>query len=571
MSRSDDSSTSNRQGTAQMSGFVDALTAYVLDPTSWEQLTAELDRLDGSWRSSDPGELLAQLSKAETLSWQLKRDGSELAADGFAFALLDNRDRILAHSDNLLQLGEFLNISERRKLQFTSEPSRISFQDAKARLRATPHGHILVELTHPDTPRHRYGYLVAADDFPESLRLLAEGATRALLIARDQPSDNLRSVVQASFALTAAESDIMLKIAAGVTLKQAAAELGISINTVRNHLQAIYAKSGVNRQSDLVLIVTQLSVILSATAGSRSLRPEAGDAPQQRTGPAHHFMILPDGRRIAYRTYGDPMGHPVLYMHESIGSSRLLPGTDATARSLGLYLIAPERPGCGHSDPHADFSFDTVSEDLCQLLNHLRVQSCTLLGFISGGAYALVLANNYPERVSAITLVAARPPAPMRGRFSFLMTLREKMLAQPWLLSTFFNILRNRASIETNGRLIESAYGAVPHDRQFLKDHPQVFEHMIDCTMESMRISAAGIISELQCFNSTSNVQLDAITAPISVWHGTADTLASLEDLQAFLGDAISEVRTFEQAGSLILMERWEEVLASLRRGADDL
>ena len=58
----------------------------------------------------------------------------------------------------------------------------------------------------------------------------------------------------------------MLKIAQGMTLKQAAEELSVSVNTVRNHLQAIYDKSGINRQGDLLLVVTQLSIILAAAA-----------------------------------------------------------------------------------------------------------------------------------------------------------------------------------------------------------------------------------------------------------------------------------------------------------------
>jgi len=561
--------TSRTRSSRQMGSFVDALTQYVLDPTRWEDLTAELDRLDSTWKTSDPGELLAQLSKAETLSWQIKQDGSDLAGDGFAYVLLNNRDGVVAHSDNLPQLGEYLTISGRRKLQFTSPASEVSFTEARNRLSKTPDGHILVELQHPSIPRRRYGYLVSQTQFPASLSLAANDATRALLIARDQPGAKLREVVQASFALTAAETEIMLRIANGMTLKETAADLGISVNTVRNHLQAIYAKSGVNRQGDLVLIVTQLSIILSATAGEtsdtdRGLNDRAGHI------PAHHFMILADGRRIAYRTYGDPMGHPVLYLHETIGSSRLLPGTDSRARQLGLYLIAPERPGCGHSDPSSEFSFDTVSADLRALLDHLRVRSCTVLGFISGAAYALKLADNYPQRVARLFLVAGRPPAPMTGRFSFLMTLREKMLAQPWMLSTFFNILRNRASIETNGKLIDSVYGAVSHDRAFLKTHPDIFAHMVGYTIESMTISAAGIVSELQCFNNAHDIRLDSLQAPITAWHGSADGLASVEDLKSFLSEENMDLRIFTDAGSLILLEHWDELLQTISAGADD-
>lgn len=573
---SEDATDNGGSRPVKMSAFVDALMDYVIDPASWQTLTRELEHLDRNWKSSDAGEMLAQLSRAETLSWQLKNDGTDLVTGGrgggggFAFVLLDDQDHIINHSDNLLQLGEYLNVSKKRKLQFTHADSRTSYKAAKARLKATPRGHILVEIAHPKSHRHRYGYLVAAHEFPEALRLLGGGATRALLIANDQPDKNLRSVLQASFALTAAEADIMLKIASGMTLKEAAGELGISINTVRNHLQAIYDKSGINRQGDLVLVVTQLSIILAAT-GSMDRDVGADQMAASTTVPAQHFMILEDGRRLAYRTYGQPMDHPVLYLHETIGSSRLLPGTTELARELGLYLIAPERPGCGYSDPHAEFSFESVSADLRDLLDHLRVRECQVLGFLSGGGYALKLAELHPSRVSRLTLVAARPPAPMTGRFRFLMTLRDKMLKQPWLLSTFFNILRNRISEETNSKLIKSVYGSVEHDRQLLKARPDLLSHMVGYTMESMSVSAAGVINELQCFHSANGETPEKLRLPITVWHGAQDALTSYEDLQKFLGDKITRLRIFENSGSLILLEHWRELLEQIAGDADDL
>ena len=563
----------NKTGQSLLSsGLVAALTDYVIDPTNYENLTNELEKIDWNWPTNDPGDLLVQLSKAETLSWKIKSDSGDMAGEGFAFALLDDRDQIVAHSDNLLQLGEYLTISKKQKLNFTHNNSRISFEDGKARLRTAPRGHILVEITHPHKTQRRYGYLVAEHEFPEPLKLLGKNARRALLIAHDQPNSKLRNIVQASFALTAAETDIMLKIASGMTLKQTADDLGISINTVRNHLQGIYAKSGINRQGDLVLVVTQLSIILAATGndGSGDSSPTANHGP----APAQHFMILPDNRRIAYRTYGNPMGKAVLYLHENIGSSKLLPETQQLAESLNLYIVAPERPGCGHSDSNPDFGFSSVCEDLVLLLDHLRISDCQILGFLSGGGYALKLADLYPERVSSLMLVAARPPAPQTGKFHLLATIRQKMVSQPWVLSTFFNILRNRASEETFGKLIMNIYGSVPHDREYLDMHPDVFKHMVNYTLESMSVSTAGVINEIQCFNNTAKEEaLANLRAPIRVWHGTEDGLASLDDLQTFLGDRITHLKTFKDAGSLILLQHWPDILAQLSAdaNADDL
>ena len=365
--------------------------------------------------------------------------------------------------------------------------------------------------------------------------------------------------MQASFGLTAAEVDVTMRLASGLTLKEAADDLEISINTARNHLQSVFDKSGINRQSDLVLVVTQLSVILAGTEES----PQKATSAARRSSP-RHFMILDEGRRLAYRTYGDVKGKPVVYLHETLGCSRLPPNTDVLASQLGLHLIAPERPGFGFSDVDANFSFDSVADDVVALMDHLRIERGGVLGFLSGGAFALRLAERAPARVAHLMLVAARPPAPMKGRFKHFMPLYTKMISQPWLMTSFFNILRNRAGEETNARLIRSVYGSVPHDRKLLESNPEIFEHMIRYTLESMTVTAAGVSGELKCFAKTQPHPLPKLEVPITAWHGTDDNLAGMEELQSFLGDQLVSWRRFPKAGSLILFEHWESVLRAL-------
>ena len=52
--------------------------------------------------------------------------------------------------------------------------------------------------------------------------------------------------------LSPAETGIASRLVRGMSLRQAAAELGISDNTARSHLKHVFAKTGARRQSDLV-------------------------------------------------------------------------------------------------------------------------------------------------------------------------------------------------------------------------------------------------------------------------------------------------------------------------------
>jgi pimeloyl-ACP methyl ester carboxylesterase len=65
------------------------------------------------------------------------------------------------------------------------------------------------------------------------------------------------------------------------------------------------------------------------------------------------LIALPDGRSLAYAEFGDPDGRPVLFFHGTPGY-RLNPWIpDAELRSLGVRLIALDRPGVGRSTPRA--------------------------------------------------------------------------------------------------------------------------------------------------------------------------------------------------------------------------
>ena len=56
-----------------------------------------------------------------------------------------------------------------------------------------------------------------------------------------------------------------------------------------------------------------------------------------------------DGRRVAYATYGDPEGRPVVFCHGTPGSRLLARLLDAPATRRGVRVLAPDRPGVGES------------------------------------------------------------------------------------------------------------------------------------------------------------------------------------------------------------------------------
>lgn len=91
----------------------------------------------------------------------------------------------------------------------------------------------------------------------------------AVVIVRDPglPATLPPGDLAALFGLTPAEARLAARLADGAGLDEAAVALGVTRNTARSQLQAIFAKTGVNRQGDLVRLLLGSAAANVAGAG----------------------------------------------------------------------------------------------------------------------------------------------------------------------------------------------------------------------------------------------------------------------------------------------------------------
>ncbi|BHO56667.1 helix-turn-helix transcriptional regulator [Burkholderia contaminans] len=71
----------------------------------------------------------------------------------------------------------------------------------------------------------------------------------------DRKPQGAQEIIRKLFDLTPAETSLALLLTNGLTLEEAAEESGISKNTARTHLRAIFSKTGATRQATLVRIL----------------------------------------------------------------------------------------------------------------------------------------------------------------------------------------------------------------------------------------------------------------------------------------------------------------------------
>jgi DNA-binding CsgD family transcriptional regulator len=79
---------------------------------------------------------------------------------------------------------------------------------------------------------------------------------------------SLAAALKTIYQMTPAEASLAEALASGRTLKEIAAERGVTMNTVRTQLQAVTSKVGVKRQADLVRAILTGPAVLHV--GSRN-------------------------------------------------------------------------------------------------------------------------------------------------------------------------------------------------------------------------------------------------------------------------------------------------------------
>ena len=127
--------------------------------------------------------------------------------------------------------------------------------------------------------------------------------------------------------------------------------------------------------------------------------------------PEGHYADCANGQRIHYLDEGPAKGEIVVYLHGSgPGASGYsnFKGNYPSLVAAGYRCIIPDLIGYGFSDKPTDVDhpLSFFVECIQQTLDCAGVERCTLIGNSLGGAVALGLALDDPQRVEKLVLMA---------------------------------------------------------------------------------------------------------------------------------------------------------------------
>jgi pimeloyl-ACP methyl ester carboxylesterase len=278
------------------------------------------------------------------------------------------------------------------------------------------------------------------------------------------------------------------------------------------------------------------------------------------------------GAVVAFSEYGDPHGPPVFFCHGWPSSRTMAELTDEAARSVGLRIISPDRPGIRDSKFDPNRTLLDWPPLLGELAAHLQIDKFKILAISGGAPYAYAAAWLLPERVEAIAVVSGAPPiAELRDR-SGLLTLYNRLLAlrrsRPGLLRVLFQVARPFASMKVPIRVRPLLLKILqPCDANVLRD-AKSFEACFESARQAWRSSAAGVMIDADIYAQPWGFSLEDVRVPVRLWHGKKDRTFSFrlaEEIAMRLPNC--EFHLVEGAGHYSLpIRQTHEILADLAR-----
>jgi pimeloyl-ACP methyl ester carboxylesterase len=277
-----------------------------------------------------------------------------------------------------------------------------------------------------------------------------------------------------------------------------------------------------------------------------------------------------DGRVIALEVVGDRNATPVVVCHGLADSRLAARWLGPAAEALGLFLIAPDRPGTGGTDRRRLNQLGDWAEDATLILDELNVDSAALLGISGGGPFAAACAVQIPDRVRSLMLLSAlgAPGWPTDGmaageRLSLTLATHAPAFGG-WSLERLAALARVRPEV-----FLRLAASAQPDVDIRALQQPGMRESFLTSYVEAFRHGSWGVAQDLRLLTRPWNFDLGSVTAPTWVRHGDADTTVPVKHARLYAA-AIpgAELRIYPGHGHFSIFSEPSDLLAVLAERA---
>jgi pimeloyl-ACP methyl ester carboxylesterase len=285
---------------------------------------------------------------------------------------------------------------------------------------------------------------------------------------------------------------------------------------------------------------------------------------------SYQSILLPDGRKLAYREFGIPDGFPVFYFHGSPSSSLepLLIG-DKEFSQHGFRIIAPDRPGIGESDFQENRKFSDWPKDISALADKLNIDKFAVFGNSAGCGYVLACSAFISDRLTSAVVVSGGwqmnlPEAKKNLKFPYSMfwILADNF---PFLIPFLLNTMKGKPDEPREKSLAQAKKMMPAPDYEVLTQNNRV--ESLTLIMNEALKNKKGAVHDIRMYLKPLNINLPEIQFPISFFHGAEDKnlpielvkkqVAEIPDARLFIFEKEAHLSTlcnyFDEAAQALL------------------
>ena len=284
--------------------------------------------------------------------------------------------------------------------------------------------------------------------------------------------------------------------------------------------------------------------------------------------PEEGAVERPDGRAVAWASWGDPDGRPLLLIHGTPGS-RLDRSPDPTRyERVDAHVVTVDRPGYGRSTVQRDRTIVSAADDAIAVADAFEWDRFSVLGVSGGCPHALAVGLRAPERVRSLGIAVGAAPSDLvdpddliamnrEGRRRALEEGRESLeafLAEP-----------AAALAADPAAALEAALADAPEPDQEMLRRADVRAVFVESLREAFVQGPLGWFDDSWVLTAPWGFELGEITTPVRLWFGEIDRNVPAKAIDRMAAQL--NVESFEVipgAGHLGWLDHEERVLSEL-------
>lgn len=242
------------------------------------------------------------------------------------------------------------------------------------------------------------------------------------------------------------------------------------------------------------------------------------------------LIKLSDNRTLAFETYGDSEGYPILYCHGFPGSRLEAAHFHEAALKKQCQIISIDRPGMGLSEFDENRTVLSFAHDIDELTDQLNLKQFSMISHSGGAPFLLACAHLIPHKIKKASIVSGISPPELWSKKNGV-SQKERILSELLKRASFLTtpmMYLTRMLLKNPEKMIQQMIKNMSLVDQELFKNVGSKKAIISAVQEAFRQTLKGPSSDMKLLFKPWGFKLQGIQTPIILWHAELDTQAPI-------------------------------------------